>query len=246
MVTAPWLHMPPIKAGPRARVRSGCPYTELPLHTKGTQVAYWPKEDGVLEQTWNPAPPRGMPAPCPSRDTVAVHAATPEHTLSQCCWLETQGLLSSEGQSPGLQTEVIFFCLHRAEKTEKPTLRSFRRRALIPPQGPHPNDLIPSQRPRLLTASHEVLARQPLSGGDTIFSLRPTLRLKRSWKWTQVVDMAATCAKGPGSCSGLLPGVGGGGKAAGLRAGPRVCLSSPGTSGTPPDLEGRGSGLLSS
>ena len=209
-------------------------------------MAYCPNEDGGLEQTWNPAPPRGMPAACPSRDTVAAHAATPEHTLSQCWWPETQGLLSSEGQSPGLQTEVIFLCPHRAEKTEKPTLRSLRRRALIPPQGPHPNDLIPSQRPHLLTASHEVLARQHLSGRDTIFSPQPTLRLKRSWKWTQVVVMAATCVKGPGSCGGLLPGVGGGGKAAGLRAGPRVCLSSPGTSGTPPNLEGRDSGLLSS
>lgn len=78
---------------------------------------------------------------------------TRTHRLSRCWWPETQGLPSSEGQPPGLQTEVAFLCPHQAEETEKPTLRSLRIRALIPLQGPHPNDLIPSQRPCLLTAS---------------------------------------------------------------------------------------------
>ena len=69
-----------------------------------------------------------------------------------------------------MQTEVVFLCPHQTEKAEKPTLRSLRIRALIPLQGPHPNDLIPSQRPYLLMASHEMLALQHLTGGDTIFT----------------------------------------------------------------------------
>lgn len=135
---------------------------------------------------------------------------TRTHRLSQCRWPKTQGLLPGEGQSSGLQTEVIFLCPHRAEKTEKPTLRSLRRRARIPPQGPHPNDLIPSQRPHLLTASHEVLARQHLNGGG--HNIQSTARTETQ-TFLEVDtgrghDTAATCVKGPGSCGGLLPGVG--------------------------------------
>lgn len=124
--------------------------------------------------------PGTQPRPADARPMhLKRHCRSPSchtrtHRLSQCWWPETQCLLSSEGQSPGLQTEIIFLCPHRAEKTVKLTLRSLSIRALIPPQGLHPNGLIPSQRPHLLTASHEVLARQHLNGGHNIQSTART------------------------------------------------------------------------
>lgn len=133
---------------------------------KGPRWPAGPRRTGFLSRPGTSPVPGNAP-PRPSRDTVIAQAATPEHTDSPSAGGRDPGLLSRGGQPPGLQTEVVFSCPHQ---TEKPTVRSLRIRALIPLQGPHPNDLIPSQRPYLLTVSHEVLALQHLSGGDTIFT----------------------------------------------------------------------------
>lgn len=85
------LHVPPIEVG----LRLGEVWVSLlqSFHQHEEKRPRWPtgpRRIGFLEQTWNPAPPRGTPTPCPSRDTVVAQAATRTHRLSRCWWPETQ------------------------------------------------------------------------------------------------------------------------------------------------------------